>query len=56
MPFTKSKVLSLSHNLMEFQTYKDPTFPVEIYDDHFSDFSAASFPAIGMNRSSLISC
>lgn len=44
MPFTKSKVLSLSHNLMEFQTYKDPTFPVEIYDDHFSDFFDGKLP------------
>jgi AraC family transcriptional regulator, melibiose operon regulatory protein len=40
----KYKVLHLNDDLMEYLPYTDPTFPVEIYDDYFSDFPEHTLP------------
>lgn len=40
----KYKVLHLNDELMEYLPYTDPTFPVEIYDDYFSDFPEHTLP------------
>lgn len=44
MPLQKSKTLRLRSDRMEFQDYKDSSFPVDVYEDRFSDFARAKLP------------
>ena len=41
---TKFKALSLRHDMMEFINFIDSTFPLEIYDDRFSEFYDQKLP------------